>query len=107
MKVIKPSEAEQLTQFGGIVRPALAVGNGVEMSCGTLTLQPGEQMKEIEKHGSDEIFFIASGELKVAGQDGASIFAKAGEIVSLPAGEWHLSSNPGKVQTVLFWVNRD
>ncbi len=107
MKVIKPSEAEQITQFGGIVRPALAIGESVQLSCGTLTLQPGEQMKEIEKHNSDEIFFVASGELKVAGEDGASIYAKAGEIVYLPMGEWHLSSNPGGVQTVLFWVNRD
>ena len=107
MKVIKPVEAEQLTQFGGVVRPALAVGNGVEMSCGTLTLQPGESMKEIEKHQSDEIFFISSGELKIAGEDTSSILAKAGEIVYLPMGEWHLSSNPGNVETVLFWVNRD
>ncbi len=107
MKVIKPTEAEQLTQFGGVVRPALAVGKGVEMSCGTLTLQPGESMKEIEKHQSDEIFFISSGELKIAGEDKSSILAKAGEIVYLPMGEWHLSSNPGNVETVLFWVNRD
>jgi len=107
MKVIKPSEAEQLTQYGGVVRPALAVGDGAEMSCGTLTLKPGESMKEIEKHQSDEIFFISSGELKIAGEDKSSILAKAGEIVHLPKGEWHLSSNPGNVETVLFWVNRD
>ena len=107
MKVLKPSETEGTTLYGGIVRPALVVGGGVEMSCGTLTLQPGESMKEIEKHGSDEIFYIASGELKIAGQDGKSIHAQAGEIVHLPMGEWHLSSNPGSTQTVLFWVNRD
>lgn len=107
MKVLKPSQTEGTTQYGGVVRPALSAADGVELSCGTLTLQPNESMKEIEKHGSDEIFFIASGELKVAGSDGASIRAKAGEIVYLPKGEWHLSSNPGSTQTVLFWVNRD
>jgi len=106
MKVLKPSEMEGTPQYGGIVRPVLSV-DVTEMSCGTLTLQPGEAMKEIEKHNSDEIFFIASGELKVAGQDGEGIHAKAGEIVYLPKGEWHLSSNPGSTQTVLFWVNRD
>ena len=107
MKVYRPSELEGTTQYGGVVRPALCAGNGAELSCGTLTLQPGESMKEIEKHQSDEIFFLASGELKIAGEDGSSIRAKAGEIVHLPAGEWHLSSNPGSTQTVLFWVNRD
>lgn len=107
MKVIKPLESEEILQYGGVVRPALSVGGGVEMSCGTLTLQPGEAMKEIEKHNSDEIFFIASGELKIAGEDGNSIHAKTGEIVHLPKGEWHLSSNPGSTLTVLFWVNRD
>lgn len=107
MKVFKPSESEEILQYGGVVRLAFGVGDGAQVSCGTLTLQPGESMKEIEKHNSDEIFYIASGELKIAGQEGASIFAKAGEVVHLPMGEWHLSSNPGAIKTVLFWVNRD
>ena len=107
MKVYQPANTEGTTQYGGIVRTLFGVGDGAEMSCGTLTLRPGEAMKEIEKHNSDEIFFIASGELKVAGQDGKFVSAKAGEIVYLPMGEWHLSSNTGTTDTVLFWVNRD
>ncbi|MEN6634550.1 MAG: cupin domain-containing protein [Clostridiaceae bacterium] len=107
MKVYRPSESEGTIQYGGVVRQALCAGSSAQLSCGTLTLQPGESMKEIEKHQSDEIFFIASGELKIAGEDKSSILAKAGEIVHLPMGEWHLSSNPGSTPTVLFWVNRD
>lgn len=107
MKVLRPYETEGTTQYGGVVRPALGADGIVELSCGTLTLKPGESMKEIEKHNSDEIFYIAAGELSVVGKDGIAMRAKSGEIVYLPKGEWHLSSNPGLVQTVLFWVNRD
>lgn len=107
MQVYQPALSEGTTQYGGVVRAAFAAGDGVEMSCGTLTLKPGEAMKEIEKHNSDEIFFIASGMLQIAGADGKNITAKAGEIVHLPVGEWHLSSNPGTTDTILFWVNRD
>ena len=107
MKVFNPIEIEGTLEYGGVVKPALSVDNGAEMSCGTLTLRPGEVMKDFESHGSDEIFFIASGELKVAAKEGEGVSAKAGQIVHLPKGEWHLSSNPGNTDTVLFWVNRD
>lgn len=107
MKVYQPAEMEGTTQYGGVVRMALGIGEDAELSCGTLTLKPGEAMKEIEKHNSDEIFFVASGQLQIAGQDGMRVSASAGEIVHLPMGEWHLSSNPGTTDTVLFWVNRD
>ncbi len=106
MKVYNPNEIEGTLEFGGVVKPALSMKEA-EMSCGTLTLKPGEVMKEFESHGSDEIFFVAAGELKVAAKEGKGVTAKAGEIVHLPKGEWHLSSNPGSTDTVLFWVNRD
>ena len=107
MKVFKPNEIDGTLEYGGVVKPAFSVGDAAEMSCGTLTLKPGEVMKEFESHGSDEIFFIASGELKVAAKEGEGVSAKSGQIVHLPKGEWHLSSNPGNTDTVLFWVNRD
>jgi hypothetical protein len=53
MKVFKPAETEGTLEFGGVVRPALSVADGAEMSCGTLTLKPGEVMKDFESHGSD------------------------------------------------------
>lgn len=108
MKVFRPEETEGTTDFGGVVRPVLAAGRGgAELSCGTLTLKPGEVMKDFENHKSDEIFLIMAGEIKVEAKEGEGVFAKAGQIVYLPKGEWHLSSNPGSSETVLFWLNRD
>lgn len=107
MKVFNLDGIEGTLEYGGIVKQALAVGEGAEMSCGTLTLRPGEIMKEFENHRSDEIFFIVSGELKIEAKQGEDINAGQGQIVHIPKEEWHLSSNPGKADTVLFWVNRD
>ena len=107
MEVYEPNQIKGTLEYGGLVRPVLSVADGGEISCGTLLLKPGEVMKDFEKHSSDEIFFIILGELKVEDKEGNSVSAKAGQIVYLPNGEWHLSSNPGKTDTVLFWVNRD
>jgi mannose-6-phosphate isomerase-like protein (cupin superfamily) len=107
MKVFSMAEVEGTLEYGGIVRQALKAGQGAEMSCGTLVLKPGEVMKDFESHGSDEIFFIAAGELKIARKQGEDVFVGQGQIVHLPKGEWHWSSNPGKTDTLLFWVNRD
>ena len=107
MKAYNPQTIEGTLEYGGVVKGVLSVSSGAEMSCGTLSLKPGESMKELEKHASDEIFYIVSGELKVAAKEGEGVTARQGQIVHLPKGEWHLSSNPGKTETVLFWVNRD
>jgi mannose-6-phosphate isomerase-like protein (cupin superfamily) len=107
MKVFNMAEIEGTLEYGGIVRQTLKAGQGAEMSCGTLVLKPGEVMKDFESHGSDEIFYIAAGELKIARKQGEDVFAVQGQVVHLPKGEWHWSSNPGKEETLLFWVNRD
>ena len=107
MKVFNLTEIEATPEYGGIVRQALKAGHGAEMSCGTLVLKPGEIMKDFESHGSDEIFFIAAGELLIKRKQDEDIIASQGQIVHLPKGEWHWSSNPGKTETLLFWVNRD
>jgi quercetin dioxygenase-like cupin family protein len=107
MKVYNLDGIEGTTEYGGIVKQALAIGDGAQMSCGTLTLKPGETMKEFENHRSDEIFFIAAGELKIEAKQGTDINARQGQIVHIPKEEWHLSGNSRETDTVLFWVNRD
>lgn len=107
MKAYNLEGIEGTLEYGGIVKQALAIGDSAQMSCGTLTLRPGESMKEFENHRSDEIFFIASGELKIEARQGENVSAHQGQIVHIPKEEWHLSSNPGHADTVLFWINRD
>ncbi len=107
MKVYNMDDIQGTPEYGGIVKQALSVESGAQMSCGTLTLRPKESMKEIENHRTDEIFFIASGELKIETKNGEGIYARQGQVVHIPREEWHLSSNPGNSETVLFWVNRD
>ena len=107
MTLYNLNQIEGTGEYGGLVKQAFVKNDKNEMNCGIFVLQPGESLKEFEKHESDEVFYIASGCLTVLLKQSDTLEAQAGQIVLIPKNEWHLSKNLGSTDTVVFWCNRD
>jgi hypothetical protein len=75
MKVLKPSEMEGTPQYAASFGRTQRRRYGNELRNAHIAARRGDE-GDSKSYNSDEIIFIASGELKVAGQDGEGIHAK-------------------------------
>jgi mannose-6-phosphate isomerase-like protein (cupin superfamily) len=69
--------------------------------CAVMTIAPGADGGPAETHGGDQVVYVIEGEAVVR-IDGHELRARAGTLVTIPAGANHHVRNPGT--TPLFFV---
>jgi quercetin dioxygenase-like cupin family protein len=107
MEVYNPDALEGTHEYGGTVKIIVDGSKGSNLASGVFSLEPGEDLVP-DIHDSDEVFFILEGTLTLRDQDGEEDHqAKAGEMVLIPKGQVHLSSNQGQETVMVFWAHAD
>jgi len=104
MKVLFPGKVEGTADYGGNVKIMVSKSTGSQLNSGIFSLKPGERLVD-DIHESDEVFYIVRGTLTVDSPGLDGINAREGEIVLIPAGQLHISSNKGDSEVEVFWCN--
>ena len=104
MDIFQVSEMTGTTEFGGTVKIAVSAETPSNLSSGVFILQPGQALIP-DIHNSDEIFYVASGTLTLRDGDRTEEHqVRAGNMVRIPKGIVHLSSNESSDDVVIVWT---
>ena len=104
MEVYDLATIEGTREYGGIVK--IAVGEDVpsNLMSGVFSLAPGEALVP-DVHDSDEVFYVISGQLTLRDDKGREEHkVRAGQMVRIPKGQIHLSSNEDDEDVHIFWA---
>lgn len=78
---------------------------GDSITCGTFTVPPGKRLGRMSAHGSDEIYHILKGTLKVhLPRLDDTVTVRAGDVLYMPAGMIHAPYNDAEEAAEVFWA---
>lgn len=96
MQLYKSNKLKATGEYGGLVLKATD-------KFGIFKLKPGEFLLP-GAHEEEETFYIVKGKLTVvASEYQEKLIAEKGDILSIPPGQTHTSTNRGEEEVVVFW----
>jgi quercetin dioxygenase-like cupin family protein len=106
MEFIKysPKKVKGTGQYGGLVKIMISKDSGSQLNSGIFILKQGQSLVR-DVHESDEVFYVIKGRLTVSDEDGNGTEVLKGEMLYIPAGHIHYSSNKDSSDAEIFWCN--
>lgn len=104
MDIYDLASFEGTREYGGVVKIVVNEDVPSNLMSGVFSLTPGEALVP-DVHDSDEVFYVISGELTLRDDEGQEEHkVRAGQMVRIPMGQVHLSSNEGNEDVHIFWA---
>ena len=106
MEFIKysPKKVKGTDQYGGIVKIMISEDSGSQLNSGIFILKHGQSLVR-DVHENDEVFYVIKGRLTVSDEEGRPTEVLKGEMLFIPAGMVHYSSNKRAQDAEIFWCN--